>query len=267
MKLFRIEVAAILITLGVVIALLFPAVQNAREAARKSVSKNNLKQLGLAFHNYYDTHMQFPPGAVVNEQDVAYHGWFSFLLPFLDSSPVYNWIDFNLSWDHPINEKAFRQDYRTARILGESQLATESNYCLLHYMANPHIEFRNSGLKFDEFPQGLSHSWLLGEVPGNFQPWAYTFNWRPLVSELNTGPESYGRYSEDGAHFLMADGSVKFLSNDVETSMLNQWRNSVPPPPKQRLRKPSRKFHYTTRLPPQPNWPPKFDHIDPKFDY
>jgi len=81
--------------IAVLIALLLPAVQQAREAARRSQCKNNLKQLGLALHNYADTHGCFPMGCLFG--DLGSDGpsnsnqatWLCYLLPFMDQAPLY----------------------------------------------------------------------------------------------------------------------------------------------------------------------------------
>lgn len=69
-----VEFVVVMAILLLLVALLIPAILQAREAARRTQCKNNLKQLGLALHNYHDTHNLFPPGYVIGQNDV-YHGW------------------------------------------------------------------------------------------------------------------------------------------------------------------------------------------------
>jgi len=103
-----IELLVVIAIIAVLIALLLPAVQQAREAARRSQCKNNLKQLGLALHNYHDTHQILPPGDInAGGYDSAWvastttplmrnHTMLLFILPFMDQANLYNRIDFNL---------------------------------------------------------------------------------------------------------------------------------------------------------------------------
>lgn len=99
-----IELLVVIAIIGVLVALLLPAVQQAREAARRTQCKNNLKQIGLALHNYLETHKVFPPGYVDRNGDPDMTpdmdlgpgwGWASFLLPNMDQAPAYNQINFN----------------------------------------------------------------------------------------------------------------------------------------------------------------------------
>ncbi|MES2789749.1 MAG: DUF1559 domain-containing protein [Planctomycetota bacterium] len=89
-----IELLVVIAIIAVLIALLLPAVQQAREAARRSQCKNNLKQLGLGLHNYLDTHSTFPPAyLVVTSPGFNVQGMGVMLLPFLDQAPLYNKYD------------------------------------------------------------------------------------------------------------------------------------------------------------------------------
>ena len=95
-----IELLVVIAIIAVLIALLLPAVQQAREAARRSQCKNNLKQLGLAFHNYHDTANCFPPGyfliLAIPQTDQHVKGANVHLLPYIDQAPVYNQLDQNV---------------------------------------------------------------------------------------------------------------------------------------------------------------------------
>lgn len=101
-----IELLVVIAIIAILIALLLPAVQQAREAARRSQCKNNLKQIGLALHNYHDSHKVFPPGhvhgrsgncapLVGNQREDSRAAWTVHILPYIDQGPLYNQFNFN----------------------------------------------------------------------------------------------------------------------------------------------------------------------------
>ncbi|MDB5336143.1 MAG: prepilin-type cleavage/methylation protein [Planctomycetaceae bacterium] len=93
-----IELLVVIAIIAVLIALLLPAVQQAREAARRSQCKNNVKQIGLALHNYHDVHSVFPAG-VTNGPTNNSGGapMYIMMLPFLDQGSLYNKFNFSLN--------------------------------------------------------------------------------------------------------------------------------------------------------------------------
>jgi len=91
-----IELLVVIAIIAILISLLLPAVQQAREAARRTQCKNNLKQIGLAMHNYHDVHSMFPPGAIYGDDS---YGWGTFCLPYLDQVNIYNAMSVNITAD------------------------------------------------------------------------------------------------------------------------------------------------------------------------
>ncbi|MCA9115023.1 MAG: DUF1559 domain-containing protein [Planctomycetaceae bacterium] len=86
-----IELLVVIAIIAILIALLLPAVQQAREAARRTQCRNNLKQLGLAVHNYHDTNLKFPIGT---RYPTSAPNWRIALLPMLDQGPLFNQLNF-----------------------------------------------------------------------------------------------------------------------------------------------------------------------------
>jgi prepilin-type N-terminal cleavage/methylation domain-containing protein len=133
-----VELLVVIAIIGILIALLLPAVQAAREAARRMQCTNNMKQFGIAFHNYHDTHKSFPPGNIVQQDwknNGACHqygnpgiccgsiGWPAFILPFMEQTALYDRVDFTRqAWAEDPGEHSYHDGQE-----GQPPFADEAN--------------------------------------------------------------------------------------------------------------------------------------------
>ncbi len=102
-----VELLVVIAIIGILVGLLLPAVQAAREAARRMSCSNNLKQIGLAMHNYESTFTQLPPSRIEIDTPWKHHaGWQALMLPFIEQAPLYDRYQRNLSWFEQANVPA-----------------------------------------------------------------------------------------------------------------------------------------------------------------
>ena len=98
-----VELLVVIAIIGILVSLLLPAVQAAREAARRMSCENNVKQIALAMHNYHDTYKKFPPGYITktpcnspavwsacNAGELGIYGWGAFILPVVEQAPLHD---------------------------------------------------------------------------------------------------------------------------------------------------------------------------------
>ncbi len=225
---FNIAVAIFVVLL--LIALILPAIEQAREAARRTQVKNTLHCLGLALHNYHDTFRRFPPGGVIDADGTPYHGWCLMILPYVDANPFYPRVDLDCPWDDPENDYLWRTELRACLNPSVKERRTSEGYGLLHYQANPHLLHRNSSVSLADLKAGTTETWMLGEAAGNFTPYAYPFNWRSLGSRLNADATGYGLPGKAGCNLMFADATVRSLSAETSGDVLSRLAAAPPVP-------------------------------------
>jgi len=289
-----IELLVVIAIIAILIALLLPAVQQAREAARRSTCKNNMKQLGLAMHNYHDTHRVFPPGyiapgagcdVITPTGPILNHTGFQMMLPFLDQAPLYNLYNFNLPSGKPLynNDSKCTQTQPTtdqhsvatsvlavfmcpsdpgnplganpAGTFGDNEGAHRTSYGFVaghgylptiygaESLTTKGVFGSNGSARIRDITDGTTNTAVLVETPftkkstelwnGPFWDTYSYVSWINLKQGLNTDADAAApginvarngaaSHHVGGAHILMGDGSVRFVSENADqVSVLN----------------------------------------------
>ena len=279
-----VELLVVIAIIGILIALLLPAVQAAREAARRMQCSNNLKQMGLAIHNYASAHTIFPPGSRGKYE----HALFTVILPYMEHNAVYEMIDLTLPTYAAASATArFTEisEYICPSFSGETVIGDESTSvniysagALVTYQgvggargkggestkASAYGDMPNNGIfawekerRPRDVPDGLSNTFAIGEFVhedssmstqpsqyrGNIRPWimanhedgngpaSYVFKSleKPINSLVDRGANDSGvpfnwlpmtsPHGGGGSNFAMADGSVHFITEEMEFDM------------------------------------------------
>lgn len=213
-------IALLVICGGMLTALLLPAVQQARAAARRTQFKNNLKQVGLAAHNFHASYGEFPPRPSDGSADPRLTSPISFntaLLPFLEQGALYGQIDTMIPWDDPANSTAYQTRLHVflSPLLEPESGATSDDYGATHLVANSQL-VEEPGFKVDEMSDGTSNTIMAGGIDEAAIPaWGDPDNARDPANGFGGGANAFGG-ATGGAVMLMADGSVRFISAEID---------------------------------------------------
>jgi len=165
-----VELLVVIAIIGILVALLLPAVQAAREASRRMSCSNNLKQFGLAVLNYHDTYKSFPPGRWGGSGGRVFsvHG---LILPFMEQSNVRDLIDYTVFWDSPGNSAARAASIPVFLCPSDPQSVTPPGWAGTNYepcegsdtrMSNGVIN-HNSGIRLADITDGTSNTACFSE--------------------------------------------------------------------------------------------------------
>ncbi len=202
-------------TTGVLISLLLPAVQAAREAARRSQSQNNLKQIGLAFHNHHDTFKELPPRAIADPSGKPLLSWRVKLLPFLEEKALYDQFHLDEPWDSQHNKQLLAQ--MPAVYARPGSKAAPGMTVYLAPVADGTIWNAGKAISFAAIRDGTSNTIAVVEAAdGAAVPWTKPDDWQvdpsdPLKGVRDSRP--------GGFQALILDGSVRFLANSLDPAV------------------------------------------------
>jgi prepilin-type processing-associated H-X9-DG protein len=206
--------------IGILIALLLPAVQQAREAARRTQCKNNLKQIGLALHNYHDTYNSFPPAYVADSDGRPMHSWRVLILPYLDQQALYQSYDFTQPWDSPANQ--FVLQSMPPVFACPSNPAQGGNTTAYAAAFGPDCVFSGpEGVKIQTIVDGTSNTVMVGEATRAAIPWTQPQDVDIQAHPALNDPGGFSSHHTGGVQFLMGDGSVRFISEEINQQTLD----------------------------------------------
>ena len=205
-------------TSAVAIALLLPAVQQAREAARRSQDKNNLKQIAIALHNSHETYNEFPASAIQDKKGKELLSWRVHILPYVDQLPLYEQFHLDEPWDSEHNKKLIERMppvYKAPHLSAQTIKDGKTTY--LAPKGKGLAWEGKKGMKIRDFTDGTSNTILLVEAKeSNAVVWTKP---EDLEVDMKEPLKALKSAVAGGFHILLADGSVRFVSDmiDVET--------------------------------------------------
>ncbi len=209
--LFRVLLAFSII--ATLFALLFPARRGAREAARRTQCKNNLKNIALALHNYESHFHALPPAYTIDADGKPLHSWRTLILPYLDEQGLYGGIDLTKPWNDPAKAEAYKTVPQVYRCPSATLLPGFTSY--LGIVGSNACFHPTAPRAFSEMTDDTSETLMVFEVaPEQAVHW---------MAPQDASEEMVMNFGNDGklAHtggtqVAFADGHVQFLSENLD---------------------------------------------------
>ncbi|HQX51173.1 MAG TPA: DUF1559 domain-containing protein [Planctomycetaceae bacterium] len=266
-----IELLVVIAIIAILIALLLPAVQQAREAARRTQCKNNLKQLGLALHNYHDVFNTLPPGSFPTNDGLSWH---VAILPQIEQAALWGQFEtgghaggqYSSAVNLPLcrntrlagyfcpsgtkeraDDNALNYTTHYYGVMGPTGINPQSSVAYKENTAGGHGGFSQEGMfyiyqahQFRDILDGLSNTMIVGEIswtdrkakPTRYRAWTrggavndFMAPCKNVAQQINSdfttlfNDMSFGTNHTGGAQFLYGDGSVSFVSENVDYNL------------------------------------------------
>ena len=213
-----VELLVVIAIIGILIALLLPAIQSARESARKNSCQNNMRQIGIAAHNYADANKALPPGYTTSPAS----NFNAYILPFIEETTAAKSYDFKYNWDHANNKKATEININIylcpsvpdsdRQWCGDYSVCTSLTTDAINELINqgqikPYNPvkaipgaLRNKPTPFRLIRDGLSKTYMLFECAG--RPYGYTAS-GPQNNNPTTNPISGWRWADHENYWVI----------------------------------------------------------------
>ena len=214
----------LLMCAGPILALLLPAVNAAREAARRCQCNNHMKQIALAMHNYAQANKCFPPAYVADKNGKPLYSWRVLLLPYLEGSAIAKQFHYDEPWDSPNNLKFSQRSFHPEDDCMVFQCPTANHLegdCTTDYMmvVGPHtISDGPHSRKPDEITDGLSNTIMIVEVADSGVNWAEPkdLEFDKIDFKINGQKKpGIGSHHANGCMVALCDASVCFVTSSV----------------------------------------------------
>ncbi len=200
---------------GMLVGLLLPAVQAAREAARRMNASNHIKQIMLGFHNYHSATGSLPPAAITDAGGQPLLSWRVALLPYLEQQALYAKFHLDEAWD---SEHNFPLSQQLPTVYEDPSAVLPPGYTVMQAVVSESSGLKlNQSVAFSEFTDGLSHSLLVIESKRDAAvPWSKPDD---ILIDPSEPLAVMGNSHPGGFHVGMADGAVKFITYSVDTDL------------------------------------------------
>lgn len=205
-----------LCVIPVLIALLLPAVQAAREAARRMQSTNNMKMIGIAMHNYHDVYGEFPPAVVSDANGQPLYSGRVLLLPFIEQQLLFDRFDKTQAWDSPANMPLSQQmlpvftDPSSRR-----RMQGQTDYLFVSGQGTLYDPARKGSRGIQNIVDGTSNTLMLVEVKDSGIHWS-----EPRDLDISQPmPLPQGNHPRGNVVGLF-DGAVRFVSDSVDPGIV-----------------------------------------------